>query len=251
MAHYRIDDSKLDGHGNDAQDLDARDVDVNQAENGAVDGQTAAAFLARNAQPHQPSNNSFAQSTAQAIDDERGDGNSLRLDSHMDSLPAELMATELLPDHSTFNGSMPIDSMRVEVQARQWTTRVIALLLAGQAFILLAIIWVTVSRLNWAQQFRYVMLSMTVMDTLLLGGLLLPMAIFNFFTAMGLWLGQRSAWLRAMTSQGVLLIFCLSSYVANRGERFIFMLMLTCIVLVLYLNTYDVRLAFNSRESKN
>jgi hypothetical protein len=147
--------------------------------------------------------------------------------------------------------SISMNNMRVEVQARRWTMRVIALLLAGQAAILVAIIWVTVASLNWELAFRDVMLSITVLDTLLLGGLLLPMAIFDLFTALGLWIGQRSAWLRAMTSQGILLIFCLSSYVANRGERFIYLLMLTCIVLVLYLNTYDVRLSFNSREFKN
>lgn len=143
------------------------------------------------------------------------------------------------------------EPMRVETRARRWTMRVIALLIMAQAAILLAISWVNVSSLNWALQFRYVFLSMTVMDTLLLGGLLLPMAIFNVFTAMGLWLGQRTAWLRAMTAQGILLIFCLSSYVADRGERFIFLLMLTCIIIVLYLNTYEVRLTFNSREPKN
>jgi hypothetical protein len=147
--------------------------------------------------------------------------------------------------------AVPIDTMRVEVQARRWTMRVIALLLAGQALILIAIIWLTVSSLNWELQFRYVMRSMTVMDTLLLGGLLLPMAIFVFFTAMGMWWGQRGAWLRAMMAQGILLIFCLSSYVAHRGHNYIYLLMLTCIVLVLYLNTYDVRLTFISREAKN
>jgi hypothetical protein len=129
--------------------------------------------------------------------------------------------------------------------------RVIALLLAGQAAILVAIIWVMMASLNWEQEFRAVMHSITVLDTILLGGLLLPMAIFDLFTALGLWIGQRSAWLRAMIAQGILLIFCLSSYVVNRGERFIFLLMLTCIVIVLYLNTYDVRLSFTSREYKN
>jgi hypothetical protein len=147
--------------------------------------------------------------------------------------------------------TLPVDTMRVEVLARRWTTRVIALLLAGQAAILIAIISVMISSLNWQQELRFVLVSMRVLDALLLGGLLLPMAVFDLFTAMGLWLGQRSAWLRAMMAQGILLIFCLSSYVANRGERFIYLLMLTCIVLVLYLNTYDVRLAFNSREAKN
>jgi hypothetical protein len=149
------------------------------------------------------------------------------------------------------NDTVPIDTMRVEVQARRWTMRVIALLLAGQAAILVAIIWITMSSLNWELQFRYVMRSMTVMDSLLLGGLLLPMAVFDSLTAMAMWWGQRSAWLRAMMAQGILLIFCLSSYVANRGHNYIYLLMLTCIVLVLYLNTYDVRLTFISREAKN
>jgi hypothetical protein len=68
---------------------------------------------------------------------------------------------------------------------------------------------------------------------------------------MGLWWGQRGAWLQAMLAQGILLIFCLTSYVAHRGERYIYLLMLTCIVLVLYLNTYDVRVSFTGREAKN
>src|SRR3954471_21776639 len=140
--------------------------------------------------------------------------------------------------------------MRVEVLARRWTMRVIALLLAGQAAILLTIIWLSIFGPNSGQEFSDVMDSMSVMDTLLLGGLLLPMAIFDLFIAAGLWFGKRGAWLQAMTAQGILLIFCLSSYVAHRGERFIYLLMLTCIVLVLYLNTYDVRLSFNSRQSK-
>src|SRR5687767_5888864 len=88
------------------------------------------------------------------------------------------------------SATLPIETMRVEVQARRWTMRVIALLVAGQAAILLAIIWVTVASLNWEQEFRDVMLSITVLDTLLLGGLLLPMALFDLFTALGLWLGQ-------------------------------------------------------------
>lgn len=146
---------------------------------------------------------------------------------------------------------LPIETMRVEVQARRWTMRVIALLLAGQATILVAIIWVTMATFNWELPFEVMMRSIRVLDSLLLGGLLLPMAIFDLVTAMGLWLGQRTAWLRAMMAQGILLIFCLSSYVADRDEQFIYLLMLTCIILVLYLNTYDVRLTFNSREPRN
>jgi hypothetical protein len=150
------------------------------------------------------------------------------------------------------SGQPPLPrTMPVEVQARRWTMRVIALLLAGQAMILVAIIGAGLRSLNWDQEFNQVMRSFTVRDTLLLGGLLSPMAIFDMVTAMDLWKGRRGAWLRAMISQGILLIFCLSNYVVNRGERFIYPLMLTCILLVLYLNTYDVRLSFTSRESKN
>jgi hypothetical protein len=147
--------------------------------------------------------------------------------------------------------AIPITSMRVEVQARQWTMRVIALFMAGQTTILMTIIWVMMSSLNWELELRLVLISMRVRDALLLGGLLLPVAIFDLFTAVGLWIGQRGAWLRAMMAQGILLIFCLSSYVANRDQRFIYLLMLTCIVIVLYLNTYDVRLSFSSGETKN
>jgi hypothetical protein len=154
------------------------------------------------------------------------------------------------PPHMSTN-ALPIQSMRVEVQARRWTMRVIALLMTGQTAILVAIIWHTMSTFNWELQFREMVRSIRVVDSLLLGGLLLPMALFDLVTAMGLWVGQRGAWLRAMMAQGILLIFCLSSYVANRGEQYIYLLMLTCIVLVLYLNTYDVRLSFNSRELKN
>lgn len=143
------------------------------------------------------------------------------------------------------------ETMPVEIKARRWTLRVIALLLAGQAMILVAIIWVGVASLDWEQEFRKVMLSITVRDTLLLGGFLLPMAIYGLSTAMELWRARRRAWLRAMMVQGMLLIFCLSSYVVQQGEWFIYLLMLTCIIIVLYLNTYDVRLSFTSREPKN
>ena len=141
--------------------------------------------------------------------------------------------------------------MPVEVQARRWTMRVIALLLAGQALIRVVIIWLNLRNFNWDQGLSLVMRSFTVRNALLLGGLLSPMAIFDLVTAMALWKGRRSAWLRAMISQGILLIFCLSSYVVGEGERYIYPLMLSCILLVLYLKTYDVRLSFTSRERKN
>ena len=138
----------------------------------------------------------------------------------------------------------------VDVKARRLVLRVIALLLAVQAVTLVVITWVYATRLDWEQELTDVMLSVRAVDTVFLGGFLLPMALFGLMVAWDMWRGRRGAWLRAMITQGILLIFCLSSYVANRGESFISVLMLLCIVLVLYLNTNDVRLSFYGRSAK-
>jgi branched-subunit amino acid transport protein AzlD len=147
--------------------------------------------------------------------------------------------------------AIPLETMRVEVRARRWTMRVIALLLAGQTAILFINIWRMLGSLNWELEFSAMLRSMRMVDALLLGGLLMPVAVFDLYTAISMWLGQRGAWLRAMMVQGILLIFCLSSYVVDRAEEFVYLLMLTCIVLVLYLNNYDVRLSLTSRETEN
>jgi hypothetical protein len=138
----------------------------------------------------------------------------------------------------------------VDFKARRLVLRVIALLLAVQAVTLAVITWVYGARLDWEQELADVMLSARAVDTLFLGGLLLPMALFGMAAAWDMWRGRRGAWLRAMIAQGILLIFCLSSYVANRGENFVYVLMLLCIVLVLYLNTNDVRLSFYGHAAK-
>ncbi len=135
-----------------------------------------------------------------------------------------------------------------EAKARRWTLRVIALLLVIQATLLIGISAVVISRIDWAQELEDVMLSLTALDTILLVALLGPLAVFELVTALGMWLGGGSLWLRAMVIQGILLIFCLSSYVAQRREAFVYLLMLTCIIIVLYLNTNDVRLTYQNRR---
>lgn len=134
-----------------------------------------------------------------------------------------------------------------EAKARRWTLRVIALLLVVQATLLIGICAVVISRVDWDQELEDVMLSLAALDTLLLAAFLGPLAVFELLMALGMWLGRGNMWLRAMVLQGVLLIFCLSSYVAQRRDVFIYPLMLTCIIIVLYLNTNDVRLTYQNR----
>lgn len=144
-------------------------------------------------------------------------------------------------DFAPLTNETPID-----VKARRWTLRVIALLLVVQATLLIGISAVVISRIHWEQEFEDVVLSLSVLDTILLVALLGPLALFELVTALSMWLGRGGTWLRAMIVQGILLIFCLSSYVAQRRDSFIFLLMLSCIIIVLYLNTNDVRLTYQS-----
>lgn len=138
----------------------------------------------------------------------------------------------------------------VERQARRWTVRVIALLLVLQAFSLVGISVIYLARVNWDLELGDVMLSVMALEALLLAAFLTPIGLFELITAWGVWFGRPPSWLNAMIAQGVLLIFCLSSYVTGRGESFIYLLMLMCIVLVLYLNANDVRLSFRGNSNK-
>jgi hypothetical protein len=140
-------------------------------------------------------------------------------------------------------------SYSVDRLARRWISRVIAGLLALQAASLIAMNVARLARFNWERELADVMLSAAALDALLIALFLLPLAFVDLITAVSMWFERSWAWLWAMIIQGMLLIFCLSSYAADQRETDIYFLMLTCIVLVLYLNTNDVRLAFTSRQS--
>lgn len=150
---------------------------------------------------------------------------------------------EILTPTAQFHG--PVD-----LKARRWTIRVISLLLCVQAGLLGATalsFWVSV---DWQEELEDVMPSVRALDILFLGGFLIPVAVVEAITAAQLWMAMRGAWLRAMIVQGILLIFCLSSYVSRSDQPFIYIFMLTAIVIVLYLNTNDVRLAFTTRSTR-
>jgi hypothetical protein len=133
-------------------------------------------------------------------------------------------------------------------KARRWVIRVIAVMLIVQAVVLMYVSGATGLAFNWQRELADPDLSPRALDTLLLLGVLLPVAVFEVMTAIGIWLGRGSAWLNALILQGLLLIYCLSLYIDGRSRPFVYVLMLLCILTVLYLNANDVRLTFQSRR---
>jgi hypothetical protein len=140
----------------------------------------------------------------------------------------------------------PLRPVPVDTKARRWTMRVISLLLGFQAAGLLGICAVYLRRLNWHGGFQAALTTAGALDSLLPVALLGPLALFELLTAGSMWRLRPQAWLHAMIVQGILLIYCLSNYVGHRRDGFVYVLMLTCILIVLYLNTNDVRITYQS-----
>jgi hypothetical protein len=140
----------------------------------------------------------------------------------------------------------PLRPVPVDIKARRWTMRVIALLLGFQAAGLLCICMLYLRRMDWRDGFQAALTTAGALDSLLPVALLGTLAVFELLTAGSMWRLRPQAWLRAMIVQGILLIYCLSSYVGHRRDGFVYLLMLSCIVIVLYLNTNDVRITYQT-----
>lgn len=129
-----------------------------------------------------------------------------------------------------------------------WPIRLISLLLVLQAvgLLVLGLIWVL--QIDWRQDPLTWPESGPVAERLLLGLLLLPVALFLLLTAVGVLFMQRAAWLTAMLAQGFLLFNGLSNYFADSStlpdSHLFYLILLSAILMVLYLNSNDVRHRF-------
>ncbi len=70
-----------------------------------------------------------------------------------------------------------------------------------------------------------------------------PLALPAILAAVGFLFILRLGWVLAMMTQGLILWACLSRYF-SQPQFFIYPLMLSCILMVLYLNTFHVRAVF-------
>ncbi len=130
--------------------------------------------------------------------------------------------------------------------ARSWSIRVIVLLLLLQAIGLVSISISKSAQINWQQAIRAASLSAQAVDAVFISGIFIPLAILAVLAAFGMLWVFRIGWLLTMLVQAVILLICLVLYF-HQKPAFVYPLMLSCIILVLYLNSFEVRLVFHIR----
>lgn len=136
--------------------------------------------------------------------------------------------------------------LTLESRSRKWTLRVVALLMILQAAGLAFMTVVYMSQVNWIRERALPGLSPTAVDTLLFSVLTIPLVLFAARAVLGLVRVRKGAWLQSMAIQALLLVFALSSYVLNAADSLTFWTLGSCIIVVLYLNTHEVRSSFSA-----
>lgn len=81
-------------------------------------------------------------------------------------------------------------------------------------------------------------------------GFFLPPAFLIFFSGLSFLLLKRRGWLLAAVAQGLSLGSCLFIYTNPEIETggYVYPIMIYCILMILYLNSQDVRVVFHSRR---
>ena len=136
----------------------------------------------------------------------------------------------------------------------RWPARVIGLLLLLQACMLSAISIYFAGQINWDREWEDIMISITTLDIIMWVATIVPLVLLLVLTSIGFLLYRRFAWLFAMTLQGLILLRCLFIYFVTdshlQRSPWIHLVMVYSIILVLYLNTTDIRLAFTAQPAK-
>jgi hypothetical protein len=133
-----------------------------------------------------------------------------------------------------------------------WPVRVIGLLLFLQVFLIGGVTVYFVQQIDWERELEDIMLSLRALDIVMWGVTLAPVMLLLLVSSLAILLYRRFAWLLAMTLQGVILLRCLILYFGSnsilRTSPWVHLIMLYAVVLVLYLNTTDIRLAFTAER---
>jgi hypothetical protein len=123
------------------------------------------------------------------------------------------------------------------------------LLLLAQATGLLGISLYLLNQINWEREWSNVALSAAAFETISFIIFFLPLVVLAIFSAIGFLFFWRVAWLTAMIAQGVSLFGCLAIYFESylKDYNFVYLIMLSSIVMVLYLNNNDIRVMFQAK----
>ena len=136
-------------------------------------------------------------------------------------------------------------------RVRAWQIRAISLLLLFQAIGFLGISLYLFRSLDWEREWSDVALSAAALEIASFIIFFVPLAAVTIFTTIGFFFRWRVTWLMAMVEQGLSLFGCLIIYLtfesALNDANFIYLIMFYSIVMVLYLNSNDVRITFQTQ----
>ena len=141
-------------------------------------------------------------------------------------------------------------TVKARRRSRPWTVRAVGLLLLLQAAGYVALCIYLLFPFDWgvtAEQ-GFESLSPQQIDALYISIILIPAAVPVILSAIGFLFLFRVGWLLAMAMQGATLLGCLLLFFDTRPQA-IFPVMLYCIVMAFYLNSFDVRSAFHGEAA--
>lgn len=131
-----------------------------------------------------------------------------------------------------------------------WPVRILGLLLFAQAALISGVTVYFAQQVNWEYELADIVLSTRALDIVMWAATLAPVILLLLVSSLAFLLYRRFAWLLAMTLQGVILLRCLILYFGSNSmlsqSRWIHLIMVFAIMLVLYLNTSDIRFAFTT-----
>jgi cellulose synthase/poly-beta-1,6-N-acetylglucosamine synthase-like glycosyltransferase len=131
--------------------------------------------------------------------------------------------------------------------------RAITILLGLQTVGLISMLLYFLNQVDWDTELAAETPSRLASDTTLLLTLFLPISIGLVLVTLVFFLQRRSAWFLTMLLQGSSLFCCLWLYFMTdsflRDSRWLYIQIASSVILVLYLNTADVRTAFLSKPT--
>lgn len=145
------------------------------------------------------------------------------------------------------DSAAPSDAARVNETGRR-PIRLIGLLLLMQAVGLAGIVAYELSRVDWR---RAISESLAQVIEAAVSLLFVPSAVLALLAALGFLLMSRRGWILAALSQGASLAICLWLY-SGPAPLYVYGVMVYCILMILYLNSQDVRVVFHhpGREAR-
>lgn len=147
--------------------------------------------------------------------------------------------------------NFPLNELEPVEAPNPWPIRAISLLLVVQTLGIFVGVAQLQAQIDWERALQTETPSPRTVDTALFVTVFAVVAVLLAITALALFFQRRGAWLAAMILQGILLFICLYLYFMTRSylrnSAWTYIIMGYSALIVLYLNTTDVRTAFLAR----